>query len=56
MRKLIMTPERITVDLLCGDHEGRQRMISWFTLRPYQGGRWLAPVARHWIVDRPDPR
>jgi hypothetical protein len=54
--------ELIILSLLYGDFEGGQRMISQFSLR-YQPsaeaihpGRWLASAARHFSVDRPDPR
>jgi hypothetical protein len=47
----------VTIDLLYGDHEGGQRVISRFTLLPRgDGGGWIATAARHWNVDRPDPR
>jgi hypothetical protein len=52
----ITAPERIAVDLLYGDHQGNQRVISRFLLRPAEDGMWLATVGRHWNVDRPDPR
>jgi hypothetical protein len=52
----ITAPERIAVDLLYGDHQGGQRVISRYMLRPREDGNWLATVARHWNVDRPDPR
>src|SRR5258708_3702242 len=48
--------ERIVIDLLYGDHQGGQRVISRFSLIPFDGGKWLAVVVRHWNVDRPDPR
>jgi hypothetical protein len=48
--------ERVVIDLLYGDHQGGQRIISRFTLLPRGDGAWLATVARHWNVDRPDPR
>jgi len=47
------------VDILYGDFEGGQRVISRFLLTPREGDdglRWLAAVGRHWNVDRPDPR
>jgi hypothetical protein len=49
--------EPLTIDLLYGDYEGGQRVISRFLLQ-HRGtdSRWLASVARHWNVDRPDPR
>lgn len=60
----------ILVDVLYGDYEGGQRVITRFTVRwrepagddaqrrgvPRPDGRWLASVVRHWNVDRPDPR
>jgi hypothetical protein len=52
----IAARERIVVDLLYGDHQGGQRMISRFSLLPFGDGKWVASVARHWNVDRPDPR
>jgi hypothetical protein len=48
--------QMLTVDLLYGDHEGGQRMISRFALIPNEDGGWLASAARHWNVDRADPR
>ncbi|MCU1495790.1 MAG: hypothetical protein JWO62_3554 [Acidimicrobiaceae bacterium] len=45
----------VTIDLLYGDHEGGQRMISRFTLMPASDS-WLASVSRHWNLDRADPR
>jgi hypothetical protein len=46
----------VTVDLLYGDHEGGQRTISRFSFRPLENGSWLVSVARHWNLDRADPR
>jgi hypothetical protein len=46
----------VTVDLLYGDHEGGQRMISRFALASVPNGAWLATVGRHWNLDRADPR
>ena len=46
----------LTIDVLYGDHEGGQRVISRFTLNPREDGEWIAAVARHWNIDRPDPR
>jgi hypothetical protein len=51
-----------TIDLLYGDHEGGQRVISRMMLRrvvlddPGKQARWLTTVVRHWNLDRPDPR
>jgi hypothetical protein len=46
----------LTIDLLYGDHEGGQRVITRFLLNPRQDGGWYPTTARHWNVDRPDPR
>ena len=48
---------RFSVDLLYSDHEGGQRAVSRFGFSPTQSGDvWLALVARHWNLDRADPR
>jgi hypothetical protein len=52
----ITSRQRLVIDLLYGDHQGGQREISRFSLLPREDGGWLASVARHWNVDRPDPR
>ena len=52
----ISTRDRIVVDLLYGDHQGGQRVVSRFTLMPRDEAGWFASVVRHWNVDRPDPR
>ena len=47
------------VDILYGDFEGGQRVISRFMLSPKETDGvvgWYASVGRHWNVDRPDPR
>jgi hypothetical protein len=46
----------LTIDLLYGDHEGGQRMISRYALVPRDDGPWLASAGRHWNLDRADPR
>lgn len=55
-RKAIADKRVVTVDLLYGDYEGGQRMISRFTLTPLADGTHLAAVGHHWNLDRPDPR
>jgi hypothetical protein len=57
----ISKQEAFTVDLLYGDYEGGQRVVSRFTLIPRtaeEDGRvtWLPTVSRHWNLDRPSPR
>jgi hypothetical protein len=46
----------LMIDLLYGDHEGGQRMISRFSLLARDDGGWLVEAGRHWNVDRADPR
>jgi hypothetical protein len=50
--------EGFSVFLLYGDHEGGQRTISRFGLRPHEEeeGRWYCSVTRHWSLEGPDPR
>jgi hypothetical protein len=48
--------EGIVVDVLYGDHEGGQRVVSRFSLMPTTDGGWIAAAARHWNIDRDDPR
>jgi hypothetical protein len=48
--------ERLVIDVLYGDQHGGQRVISRFSLLARGDGGWLVTVARHWNVDRPDPR
>jgi hypothetical protein len=46
----------ITVDVLYGDLEGGQRIITRFSLIPVHEEKWIATVSRHWNLDREDPR
>jgi hypothetical protein len=58
-RGAVEAPQRMTIDILYGDFEGGQRVISRFLLTPREfedGLRWYAAVGRHWNVDRPQPR
>jgi hypothetical protein len=55
-RKAILERQRLGIEILYGDHEGGQRTISWFSFTPRPDGGWTASVARHWSIDRPDPR
>ena len=55
-REAIEARQRLIVELLYGDHEGGQRTISLFSMVPRDDGGWLVTVARHWNVDRADPR
>jgi hypothetical protein len=63
-RKVIEAREPWTVELLYGDHEGGQRVITRFTMLsrrspdadPAAEQGWFASTSRYWNVDRPDPR
>lgn len=55
MAAAIGAGDPLMLSLLYGDYEGGQRVISQFTLRG-EGESWLTSVARHFNVDRPDPR
>jgi hypothetical protein len=55
-RAAIEARQELTVELLYGDHEGGQRVISRYLLVPREDGQWLAAAGRHWNIDRPDPR
>jgi hypothetical protein len=53
----IRNHERVTIDILYGDAEGGQRMITRFVVEPaHDNNGWLAFVSRHWNLDRSDPR
>jgi hypothetical protein len=59
LRTCIRDAEAFTIELLYGDHEGGQRTITRFGMIPKRSGeetRWFPAVARHWNLDRPDPR
>jgi hypothetical protein len=56
----VQASEVLTIDLLYGDFEGGQRVMSRMMMQRTAGERpdrpWLTSVVRHWNVDRPDPR
>jgi hypothetical protein len=54
--KAVTARSQITVDILYGDSEGGQRVITRFGLQPAGEDAWLVSVNRHWNIDRPDPR
>jgi hypothetical protein len=55
-RRTILDREPFTVDLLYGDSEGGQRVITRFSMLPGKDQSWLAAVSHHWNLDRADPR
>jgi hypothetical protein len=44
------------VEVLYGDYEGGQRVISRFGVVRDETGHWVVSAVRHWQVDRRDPR
>ena len=46
----------ITIDLLYGDQQGRQRNISRFTVMPTDSGGWFCRAIFHWNLNSPAPR
>ena len=55
----ITDAQAFTIDLLYGDNEGGQRTMTRFGMIPLQVAeqtRWYPSTARHWNLDRPDPR
>ena len=61
LRETIEARAGITIDLLYGDHEGGQRTITRFYVSPRTHTQedpwlWTCATARHWNLDRADPR
>jgi hypothetical protein len=54
--RAIAQRERISIDLLYGDHEGGQRTITRLTFTPFDGGVWAATIGRYWHIDGREPR
>jgi hypothetical protein len=58
----IQQRSRIGIDLLYGDHEGGQRTITRFSITPrshsddQESWLYVCATARHWNLDRADPR
>ncbi|MDP9118620.1 MAG: hypothetical protein M3O28_15410 [Actinomycetota bacterium] len=55
-RAAFANDQPVTVDLLYGDHEGGQRVITRFALHKRADGEYMTATARHWNLDRDDPR
>jgi hypothetical protein len=53
---MIRGRESFTIDLMYGDVEGGQRMISRFSFIPASDDSWMPAVSHHWNVDGPAPR
>jgi hypothetical protein len=46
----------LSVDVLYGDYEGGQRVITRFGVQRDDDGVWRHSAVRHWQIDRNDPR
>lgn len=55
-RERIEAREPMTVELLYGEHEGGQRVVTRFLLTPRPDGAWLAAAGLHRNIDRAEPR
>ena len=55
-RRAIEAREPLSVDVLYGDYEGGQRVITRFAFWPREDGTWIAGAGRHWNLDRDEPR
>jgi len=44
------------LDVLYGDYEGGQRVVTRFGLLREADGTWAVSTGRHWQIDRGDPR
>ncbi len=51
MRDAIEARQRVSIDVLYGDHEGGQRTVTRFALWPAGDDSWLTTTTRHWNVD-----
>ncbi len=56
VEELFRQRERFAIDLLYGDQEGGQRMVTRFGFNPIRENEWLCATGRHWYLDRADPR
>jgi len=54
--RLVAAHEMFTIDILYGDQDGGQRTISRCFVLPASDGAWYSQIARHWNIDRDDPR
>ena len=54
-RQTVEAHDSWTIEVLYGDVEGGQRMISRYAMLAREDG-WLASAGRHWYVDRDGPR
>jgi hypothetical protein len=56
-REAIQAGRPLTIDVLYGDHEGGQRVVSRFVLTHRDDEKMrIVSSSRHWNIDRADPR
>jgi hypothetical protein len=55
-RQAVEAHESWTIEVLYGDAEGSQRMVSRYAMLAREDGSWLASAGRHWYLDRDAPR
>jgi hypothetical protein len=55
-RAAVEQHKRMIFDVLYGDHEGGQRVVTRFSMTSREDGGWMVSAARHWNIDRADPR
>jgi hypothetical protein len=54
---VIKRREAFTIDMLYGDAEGTQHILTRFVVVPAsKEDTWVTSVSRHWNLDRPNPR
>jgi hypothetical protein len=62
LQQAIGAGQRLSIDVLYGDHEGGQRTITRFSISPRthvedeEPWLWMCATSRHWNLDRADPR
>jgi hypothetical protein len=54
---LIKRRQAFTIDVVYGDIEGVQHLLTRFVVVPgKEEGSWVVSASRHWNLDRPNPR
>jgi hypothetical protein len=53
---VIRSRKPFSIDVLYGDLEGGQRIVTRFSITPVREDSWIPAVSHHWNLDRPDPR
>ena len=55
-RGAVEARERLVIDVLYGDHEGGQRVVTRFSMTARADDGWMVSAARRCNIDRADPR